>query len=81
MKACAKVNVLLGELKTFILDTAVGKRKTLASWMRHYVDKHPGYTHNSILSKQVMDDLLLTLHKIEKGEAFDDNFQQIFKEL
>lgn len=27
-----------------------------------------------------MDDLLLTLHKIEKGEIFDENFKQIFKD-
>jgi hypothetical protein len=35
--------------------------------MREFVDKHPDYTHNSILSKKVMDDLLMELYKIEKG--------------
>ena len=48
--------------------------------MRAYVDKHPAYTRNSILSKQVMDDLLITLHRIEKGEVFDENFKRVFKD-
>ncbi len=48
-------------------DTTSGKRLTLAQWMREYVNRHLGYTHNSILSKKVMDDLLLTLNDISKG--------------
>jgi hypothetical protein len=41
MKVCAKVKTLLDDLKKFIFDTTIGKRKTLASWMRDYVNKHP----------------------------------------
>lgn len=67
LKVCVNVKALIDELKNFILETVTGKRKTLASWMREYVNKNPSYTHNSILSKEVMDDLLLTLWKIEKG--------------
>lgn len=76
----AQVNALMNELKKFILETATGKRKTLASWMRDYVNNHADYTHNSILSKKVMDDMLLTLWKIENGEIQDDNFGQIFQD-
>jgi hypothetical protein len=54
----------MNELKKFILNTVTGQRKTLASWMREYVNNHPDYTHNSILSKRVMDDMLLSLWKI-----------------
>lgn len=64
LKVCAQVSVLMNELKKFISDSVTGKRKTLASWTRDYVNKHPEYTHNSILSKKVMDDLLLTMWKI-----------------
>lgn len=46
----------------FLADTTSGKRLTLAQWMRNFVNKHPEYTHNSILSKKVMDDLLLILN-------------------
>jgi hypothetical protein len=64
IKVCSQVNALINELKKFILETVTGKRKTLATWMRDYVNNHPDYTHNSILSKKVMDDMLLTLWKI-----------------
>ena len=46
--------------------------------MRNYVHEHPQYTHNSILSKKVMDDLLITLYKISKGDIKDKNFEKIF---
>lgn len=46
--------------------------------MRKYVDKHPLYTHNSILPKKVMDDMLITLYKISKGEIKDENFYPVF---
>jgi glutamate--cysteine ligase catalytic subunit len=69
---------LLGRLKKFIWDKATGNRLTLASWMRKYVSEHPDYAHNSILSKKVIDDLLFTLIRIEKGEIADKNFERIF---
>lgn len=46
--------------------------------MREYVNKHPEYTHNSILSKGVMNDLLMTLHKIDIGKIEDKNFSKVF---
>jgi hypothetical protein len=71
---CPSVSLLINQLKQFIWDTATGKRLTLASWMRKYVNEHPDYTHNSILAKKVMDDLLFTLHRIESSEIIDKNF-------
>ena len=61
---CCQKSVLklLDEIEQFIKSITGGKRLTLAQWMREYVDKHPLYTHNSILSKKVMDDLLITLN-------------------
>lgn len=67
-------------LKTFLHDTVTGVRLTLAQWMRNFVNQHPDYTHNSILSKRVMDDLLIRLHKISTGEIYDKNFARIFAE-
>jgi glutamate--cysteine ligase catalytic subunit len=68
----------MGHVKRFLYNTASGERPTLAQWMRNYVDQHPDYTHNSILGKKVMDDLLLTLHKISTGEIYDKTFEKIF---
>ena len=42
------------------------------------MDKHPDYTHNSILSKKVMDDMLMRLSRIESGEVEDKTFKRIF---
>jgi hypothetical protein len=46
--------------------------------MRRFVKGHPAYTGNSILSKEVMDDLLIQLHKISIGAIEDENFKSIF---
>lgn len=78
VKVCKHVNTLTTCMKKFIRDIASGERLTLAQWMRNFVDKHPEYTHNSILSKKVMDDLLMQLYKISCGELKDDNFAEIF---
>ena len=46
--------------------------------MREYAKNHPDYTHNSILSKKVMDDMLMRLYRIECGEVQDPTFAPIF---
>lgn len=71
---------LITRIKKFLHDTVSGVRLTLAQWMRNFVNEHPDYTHNSILSKRVMDDLLIRLHKISTGEIYDKNFDKIFAE-
>lgn len=46
--------------------------------MREFVNKHPDYTHNSILPKKTMDDMLLTLNDISRGVLKEANFSPIF---
>jgi hypothetical protein len=69
---------VIARVKQFLLDTTTGHRLTLAQWMRRYVSEHPEYTRNSILSRKVMNDLLLHLHKISIGVIDDPNFRSIF---
>jgi hypothetical protein len=78
---CESVNELIAGIKKFLFDTVSGKRLTLAQWMRKFVNEHPDYTHNSILSKKVMDDLMIRLHKISIGEIQEENFSKIFPDL
>ena len=66
------------EIEKFLREKTSGERITLAQWMREFVDKHPKYTHNSILPKKVMDDMLLKLSAISRGECSDSNFKPIF---
>ncbi len=41
--------------------------------------RHPDYRHDSVLSKRVIDDLLIELHGIAKGEVKDENFKPVFE--
>lgn len=68
-------------IKDFLYETSSGARLTLAQWMRKYVHEHPQYAHNSILSKKVMDDMMIRLHKISTGEVFEPNFKNIFPDI
>lgn len=52
-----------------ISDRASQKAKTTARLMRDFVDKHPKYAHDSIVSDEVAYDLLHMMDKIGKGEV------------
>ena len=47
--------------------------------MRDYVNNDKRYMKNSIVPKEVMDDMLLELYEISKGNKKDDHFRQIFE--
>lgn len=55
-----------------------GSRVTLAQWIRKYIDEHPDYKHDSLLSKRTMDDVVIALDEICKGKREDPNFKPIF---
>jgi hypothetical protein len=75
---CSKFKDVLTRVGQFLRDITLGKKMTLAKWMRNYVDRHPDYTHNSILPKKTMDDMLITLYEISRGLKLDSNFPRIF---
>jgi len=43
----------------------------MAQWMRNFVNNDSRYKKNSIIPKEVMDDLLITMYEISKGERKD----------
>ncbi len=47
--------------------------------MRKFVNEDVRYTKNSIIPKEVMDDMLIRLYEISKGERKDYNFREIFE--
>ena len=75
---CEKVKILTDSIESFLKQKTTGKRLTLAQWMRNYVNNDPRYKKNSILPKEVMDDLLTALYEISKGVRKDENFREIF---
>lgn len=40
---------------------------TPATWMRKFVNEHPAYRHDSIITQQIAHDLLTTCHGIGTG--------------
>lgn len=56
----------------------MGKRLTLAQWMRNYINNDSRYKKNSILEKDLMDSMLMELYEISKGTKNDSNFKPIF---
>ncbi|PIK33075.1 putative glutamate--cysteine ligase catalytic subunit isoform X2, partial [Apostichopus japonicus] len=48
-------------------DRAAGRLKTTARWMRDFVDSHPSYRHDSVISEEVNYDLIKTIANITKG--------------
>jgi hypothetical protein len=47
--------------------------------MRNYVNSDKRYNKNSIVPKEVMDDMLIELYEISKGTKNDPNFRPIFE--
>jgi glutamate--cysteine ligase catalytic subunit len=41
---------------------------TGATWMRQFVQNHPGYKHDSVVSEEINYDLMKAIEKISKGE-------------
>jgi hypothetical protein len=69
---------VLKSIENFIRDKVEGKRLTLAQWMREFVKKHKLYKHDSIVSQEIITDLIDELVKISRGEHQDANFSNIF---
>lgn len=51
----------------FFVGLMIGKLWTTAKWMRHFIQNHPEYKHDSAVSKHVNYDLVRAVEKITKG--------------
>ncbi|KAJ9064111.1 glutamate--cysteine ligase [Entomophthora muscae] len=47
---------------------ANGSLLTTASWIRKFVDAHPDYHHDSVISEKVNYDLVSLVHRIDQGK-------------
>ena len=45
-----------------------GKLKTTARWMRDFVDNHPDYKHDSVVTEKINYDLLWKFTQISNGK-------------
>ncbi|EGR31102.1 hypothetical protein IMG5_117750 [Ichthyophthirius multifiliis] len=62
----------------FVKEKTFGKRKTLSSWIRDFVQNHPAYQKDSIINQDVNFDLVNTIVGITSGNIKDDCFKPIF---
>eukprot|EP01117_Protostelium_nocturnum_P007754 TRINITY_DN2776_c0_g1_i1.p1 TRINITY_DN2776_c0_g1~~TRINITY_DN2776_c0_g1_i1.p1 ORF type:complete len:710 (+),score=166.16 TRINITY_DN2776_c0_g1_i1:169-2130(+) len=52
----------------FIGKRATGELQTNATWIRNFVQEHPDYKKDSIITHSINYDLLQAIHKIESGQ-------------
>ncbi|KAJ1912094.1 glutamate--cysteine ligase, partial [Tieghemiomyces parasiticus] len=52
----------------FVSKRASGELLTEASWIRQFVQNHPAYRHDSVISPEVNYDLLRAIERIIRGE-------------
>lgn len=64
----AKNFLRISEYLDLIQGRASGKFKTLAQWMREFVENHCNYQKNSVVSEKICYDLLLEMQKITEGK-------------
>ena len=53
----------------FSLFFALGELLTTAQWIRRFVDQHPDYKKDSVISETISYDLLNTFDRISRGEV------------
>ncbi|PIK50773.1 putative glutamate--cysteine ligase catalytic subunit isoform X2 [Apostichopus japonicus] len=57
----------LNDYLKLISDRAAGRVKTTAQWIRDFVDQHPGYKHDSVISEDITYDLIKLCSDISNG--------------
>lgn len=59
----------ISQYLNFISKRASGEIWTLAHWMRHYVQHHPGYKSDSIVGDTIIYDLMTKMNEISSGKV------------
>ncbi|EGG25237.1 glutamate-cysteine ligase [Cavenderia fasciculata] len=62
-----ETNTLLSKYLSFISKRASGELLTMSSWTRKFVDSHPDYLHDSVVSQKIQDDLIQASVDIVEG--------------
>jgi len=68
MQADAHTVIQVSKYLDFLVDRATGKLPTIATWMREFVQKHPDYKQDSIITEKIGSDLVKHCDKISRGE-------------
>lgn len=66
----ADTRCTINQYLNLISRRASGVLLTNATWMRHFVDQHPAYKHDSVVSDEIAYDLLWRMVKITNGQEY-----------
>nr|AOE43199.1 glutamate-cysteine ligase [Rostrostelium ellipticum] len=53
---------------SFLSQRASGKLQTMSAWTRNFVQTHPAYQHDSVVSQEIANDLIQRLNSISSGK-------------
>ncbi|CAM9102480.1 unnamed protein product, partial [Hapterophycus canaliculatus] len=59
------------EYMILICKRASGELKTTATWIREFVQNHPAYAHDSVVSEEIAHDLIMEMRAIGEGEKHE----------
>ena len=62
-----RTNGLIWE--SYLSLCALGELLTTAQWIRKFVDEHPDYKKDSVVSETISYDLLNTFDRVSRGEV------------
>jgi glutamate--cysteine ligase catalytic subunit len=54
-----------------IRQRVTGERKTGATWMREFIQKHPKYQHDSIITHEINYDLMQAILHLESSDLLN----------
>ncbi len=61
-----------------ICKRASGELQTTATWIREFVQKHPAYKHDSVVSQEIAHDLVMEIRAIgEVGAEQSGSYYQV----
>ncbi|CAG8680374.1 5799_t:CDS:10, partial [Cetraspora pellucida] len=69
----------LGKYLEFVSRRAKGKIQTTATWIRNFVQSHPKYNNDSIVSQEINYDLVKMVEKIQNGQVVVPELLDCFK--
>jgi glutamate--cysteine ligase catalytic subunit len=68
MNVDIETRCVLATYLDFIRKRADGRIETSARWIRKFIDRHPEYKHDSVVSDGIQYDLIQEVLKMERGE-------------
>lgn len=74
-----KVSNKVNQYLDLLSKRASGELDTAATWIRKFINSHPDYKHDSIVTEKINFDLVTAINKIGSGEGWNTIAQSMFR--